>query len=161
MTLRMQALLLRFLETGEIQKVGAERQGRASDVRVMAATNRDLRELIAQGQFREDLFYRLNVIHIVVPPLRDRRDDVPLLVEHFLRLIASSSAYAASGTLVQSVSPEAMNALTEYSWPGNIRQLRNMIERLVVTGRNEIVELNDLLTGSSKCAGPASAPRQP
>src|SRR5688572_6554760 len=81
MTLRMQGLLLRFLETGEIQKVGAERVGKATNVRVIAATNRNLRELIAQGQFREDLFYRLNVIHLIVPPLRERREDIPALIE--------------------------------------------------------------------------------
>src|SRR5205085_8361755 len=85
MTLRMQGLLLRFLETGEIQKVGAERVSNTSNVRIMAATNRDLWHLIAQGQFREDLFYRINVIHLVIPPLRERREDIPLLVEHFLR----------------------------------------------------------------------------
>src|SRR5580692_7143882 len=85
MTLRMQGLLLRFLETGEIQKVGAERVGSASNVRIIAATNRNLRDLISQGQFREDLFYRLNVIHLVVPPLRERREDIPPLIEHFLR----------------------------------------------------------------------------
>src|SRR5499427_5159418 len=82
MTLRMQGLLLRFLETGEIQKVGAERVAMAPNVRVIAATNRDLRELVSQGQFREDLFYRINVIHLVVPPLRDRREDIPALLEH-------------------------------------------------------------------------------
>jgi transcriptional regulator with PAS, ATPase and Fis domain len=84
MTLRMQGLLLRFLETGELQKVGADGGSRHVDVRVIAATNRNLRELISQGQFRDDLYYRLNVIHIVVPPLRDRREDIPELVEHFL-----------------------------------------------------------------------------
>src|SRR5690242_4152883 len=85
MTLRMQGLLLRFLEAGEIQKVGAERIAVAVNVRVIAATNRNLRDLIAQAQFREDLFYRLNVIHLIVPPLRERREDIPLLVDHFLR----------------------------------------------------------------------------
>src|SRR6187455_3739597 len=85
MTLRMQGLLLRFLETGEIQKVGAERVAKVTNVRVLTATNRNLRDLITQGLFREDLFYRINVIHIVVPPLRERRQDIPLLVEHFLR----------------------------------------------------------------------------
>ena len=83
MTLRMQGLLLRFLETGEIQKVGADRTGSRVDVRTIAATNRDLREMIAQGLFREDLFYRLNVIHLIVPPLRERKEDIPALVEHF------------------------------------------------------------------------------
>src|SRR6188768_3422109 len=84
MTLRMQGLLLRFLETGELQKVGADGSGRIVNVRVIAATNRDLRDMIKQGTFREDLFYRLNVIHIVVPPLRDRREDIPVLASQFL-----------------------------------------------------------------------------
>src|SRR5256885_10165809 len=83
MTLRMQGLLLRFLETGELQKVGADGGGRTVNVRVIAATNRNLREMVTQGTFREDLFYRLNVIHIVVPPLRERREDIPALVNHF------------------------------------------------------------------------------
>src|SRR5579859_2148598 len=85
MTLRMQGLLLRFLETGEIQKVGADSAVLVPDVRVIAATNRNLREMIAQGQFRGDLFYRLDVIHLVVPPLRDRREDIPQLVGHALK----------------------------------------------------------------------------
>src|SRR5438874_7020065 len=84
MTLRMQGLLLRFLETGELQKVGADGDGRRVNVRVVAATNRNLRDMIAQSTFRDDLFYRLNVIHIVVPPLRERRDDIPLLLDYFL-----------------------------------------------------------------------------
>ena len=85
MSLRMQGLLLRVLETGEIQKVGAERVTTAENVRIIAATNRDLWDLIARGQFREDLFYRLNVIHLTIPPLRERREDIPLLVDHFLK----------------------------------------------------------------------------
>ena len=85
MTLRMQGMLLRFLETGELQKVGADGGGRIVNVRVITATNRNLRDMIVQGVFREDLFYRLNVIHIAVPPLRDRRDDIPILTEHFIR----------------------------------------------------------------------------
>src|SRR5262245_20090437 len=89
MTLRMQGLLLRFLESGEIQKVGAERATRTVNVRVIAATNRILKDLIAQGAFREDLFYRLNVIHLIAPPLRERKDDIPILVEHFLRRFAN------------------------------------------------------------------------
>src|SRR5689334_11416157 len=84
MTLRMQGLFLRFLETGELQKVGADETGRVVNVRVIAATNRNLRDMISQGTFREDLFYRLNVIHLVVPPLRERREDIPLLVDHFV-----------------------------------------------------------------------------
>jgi transcriptional regulator with PAS, ATPase and Fis domain len=153
MTLRMQGLLLRFLETGEIQKVGAERIGRATDVRVVAATNRNLRELITQGTFREDLFYRLNVIHLVVPPLRERREDIPLLVDHFLRTLSDRHALQAGhngngngngSAPVRGIAAEAVAALRAYSWPGNVRELENVIERLVVTGRHEIIQLGDL-----------------
>jgi DNA-binding NtrC family response regulator len=184
MTLRMQGLLLRFLETGEIQKVGAERVATVTNVRVITATNRNLRDLITQGQFREDLFYRINVIHLVVPPLRERREDVPLLVEHFLRRFTShvgsslglpggngtghsyghgdgsnhgavngnGSGYGngnghqavADQPLVRAISPEALAALTEYSWPGNVRQVENVVERLVVTGKRETVQIDDL-----------------
>jgi DNA-binding NtrC family response regulator len=139
MTLRMQGLLLRFLETGELQKVGAEGGGRIVNVRVIAATNRNLREMITQGTFREDLFYRLNVIHIVVPPLRDRREDVPLLLSHFLERFIG-----VNNSAIGHVSPAAIKALTEYSWPGNVRELENVIERLVVTVRGKTVELDDL-----------------
>src|SRR5688572_2682675 len=140
MTLRMQGLLLRFLETGELQKVGADGGGsRHVNVRVIAATNRDLRDLIAQAVFREDLFYRLNVIHIVVPPLRERREDIPLLVNHFL-----SQFVATNRSTITDVSPEAMKALMEYSWPGNVRELENVIERLVVTGHESTIELEHL-----------------
>jgi transcriptional regulator with PAS, ATPase and Fis domain len=139
MTLRMQGLLLRFLETGELQKVGADSGGRIVNVRVIAATNRNLRDMIAQGSFREDLFYRLNVIHIVVPPLRDRRDDIPILVSHFLSRFA-----AANSSAITTVSPAAMKVLTDYSWPGNVRELENVIERLVVTVQQNVVEAQDL-----------------
>jgi two-component system response regulator AtoC len=151
MTLRMQGLLLRFLETGEIQKVGAERLAAASDVRVIAATNRNLRELISQGQFREDLFYRLNVIHLVVPPLRERREDIPALLEHFLRKYSTGNDNAngkgnATGFhyVVREIAPEAVAVLREYAWPGNVRELENVIERLVVTGRRDVVQVDDL-----------------
>ncbi|HKY21200.1 MAG TPA: sigma-54 dependent transcriptional regulator [Vicinamibacterales bacterium] len=142
MTLRMQGLFLRFLETGDLQKVGAHRADGRVDVRVIAATNRNLRELIAQGLFREDLFYRLNVIHIAVPPLRDRKEDIPLLIEHFLTQFARNNN--GNGTKVPSISPEAFQALTEHSWPGNVRELENVIERIIVRGRGETVTLDDL-----------------
>jgi transcriptional regulator with PAS, ATPase and Fis domain len=152
MTLRMQGLLLRFLETGEIQKVGAERLGAASDVRVIAATNRNLQELISQGQFREDLFYRLNVIHLVVPPLRERREDISPLIEHFLRSFSSANDHAngnggnANGHpyIVREIAPAAVAVLREYAWPGNVRELQNVIERLVVTGRRDVIQVDDL-----------------
>jgi len=139
MTLRMQGLLLRFLETGDLQKVGAHRADGRVDVRVIAATNRNLRDLIAQGLFREDLFYRLNVIHISVPPLRDRKDDLPVLIEHFLSRFTRDN-----GSKVPAITPEAYQALTEHSWPGNVRELENVIERIIVRGRGESVTLDDL-----------------
>jgi transcriptional regulator with PAS, ATPase and Fis domain len=139
MTLRMQGLLLRFLETGELQKVGAERGGRVVNVRVIAATNRNLQDMIAQGLFREDLYYRLNVIHFWVPPLRERKDDIPGLIEYFLKRFTSGHSY-----LARSIDPDAFRALCEYPWPGNVRELENVLERLVVTGRHEVVRVDDL-----------------
>ena len=139
MTLRMQGLLLRFLETGELQKVGADRVLGRVDVRVIAATNRNLREMIDQGTFREDLFYRLNVIHLLVPPLRDRPEDIPPLIEHFMHYFTRSDAYIA-----RELSSEAAAMLRSYTWPGNVRELENVIERLVVTGRTPIIRPEDL-----------------
>ncbi|HZP49289.1 MAG TPA: sigma-54 dependent transcriptional regulator [Vicinamibacterales bacterium] len=139
MTLRMQGLLLRFLETGELQKVGADQTGGRVNVRVVAATNRSLSDMIAQGLFREDLFYRLNVIHLVVPPLREHKDDIPMLVEHFLHRFAAEGRYP-----LKEFGPEAFAVLTEYSWPGNVRQLENVIERCVVTGTNRVIGVEEL-----------------
>jgi len=138
MSLRMQGLLLRFLETGELQKVGTDRAARAVDVRIIAATNRILRDLIAQGQFRDDLFYRLNVVHLVVPPLRERKEDIPGLVQHFL------DAFAERGSAVRAISPDALAVLCDYRWPGNVRELENVIERLVVTAKADALALDDL-----------------
>jgi transcriptional regulator with PAS, ATPase and Fis domain len=139
MTLRMQGLLLRFMETGELQKVGADRAGTNVNVRVIAATNRNLRDMITQGLFREDLFYRLNVIHLTVPSLRDRREDIPAMVEYFLSRFARNGSSA-----VRNIAPETLRHLCSYSWPGNVRELENVIERLVVTGRTEVVTPDDL-----------------
>jgi DNA-binding NtrC family response regulator len=166
MTLRMQALLLRFLETGELQKVGSDGPGRVVSVRVIAATNRDLRSMIDGGSFREDLFYRLNVIHLQVPSLRERKDDIPALLEHFLaryrfrqvtgRQFASTGTdgSAASGQATRTAAPEmatparfapdALRAMVEYPWPGNVRELENAIERIVVRARGEEIGLEDL-----------------
>src|SRR6187551_615984 len=139
MTLRMQGLLLRFMETGELQKVGADRAMGRVNVRVIAATNRNLRDMITEGTFREDLFYRLNVIHLTVPPLRERREDIPSLIDHFLTQFTRNN-----GTPVHAISPEAVKLLSDYAWPGNVRELENVIERLVVTGRNHTVVPDDL-----------------
>jgi len=149
MSLRMQGLFLRFLETGEIQKVGAERIITSANVRVISATNRDLHDQIVQGQFREDLFYRLNVIHLVVPALRDRPEDIPLLVEHFLaRFTSPGHPRYGNGnghaTRVKAIAPDAMEAMMRYLWPGNVRQLENVVERFVVTAPHEVVQVQDL-----------------
>jgi transcriptional regulator with PAS, ATPase and Fis domain len=151
MTLRMQGLLLRFLETGEVQKVGADRLVTHVNVRVVGATNRDLRDLMAQGLFREDLYYRLNVVHLTIAPLRERRDDIPLLVEHFLDRFTRRALAAENppGILREPVRTPAipspvMSVLCEYDWPGNVRELQNIIERLVVTARHDVVRVEDL-----------------
>jgi transcriptional regulator with PAS, ATPase and Fis domain len=140
MTLRMQGLLLRFLETGELQKVGSERTGAVVNVRVIAATNRNLRHLIDQGQFREDLYYRLNVIQVEIPPLRDRRADIPALVEHFFEKFGERP----TTNRYLTISTEAMQLLTSYAWPGNVRELENVIERLIVTAPGDVVTPKDL-----------------
>jgi transcriptional regulator with PAS, ATPase and Fis domain len=134
MSLRMQALLLRFLENGEVKPVGSDTPSAKVDVRVIAATNRNLLDLVARGQFREDLMYRINVVHLKVPPLRERREDVRLLLEHLI---------AASGASL-SISEEAMQALERYRWPGNVRELQNVVEQLVWLHGDQSVDVNDL-----------------
>jgi DNA-binding NtrC family response regulator len=139
MSLRMQAVLLRFLETGEIQRVGADRVRASVNVRVIAATNRDLETETASGGFRRDLFYRLDVIRISVPPLRERRDDIPLLLDHFLDVYRRRHAVSSCR-----LSAEARERLITYSWPGNIRQLKNIVERLVLKSSGATIERHDL-----------------
>jgi transcriptional regulator with GAF, ATPase, and Fis domain len=186
MTPRMQGLLLRFLETGEVQKVGSDRIDRNVNVRVLSATNRNLAEMVTKGEFREDLFYRINVIHLMVPPLRARREDIPVLVEHFLTRFTAGRANgngnghetrpdngngnrpsgpprtSSSGqprTIV--VPPDVMALLTDYHWPGNVRELENIVERLVVTGKNDTVSVSDLpLELRAQASAPPRAMRE-
>lgn len=139
MSLRMQALLLRFLESGEIQRVGAERAQARVNVRVIAATNRNLTERIASKDFREDLYYRLNVIHLTVPPLRDRREDIPELLDHFIEHYSQRHALP-----VPRLAPEALAQLVAYNWPGNVRELKNFVERLVLRARSGVISPTDL-----------------
>jgi DNA-binding NtrC family response regulator len=124
--LETQAKLLRVIQEKEFMRVGSVETQKA-DVRIIAATNVDLKRLVAEGRFRDDLYYRLCVITIPIPPLRDRREDVPLLAEHFARVYASENNKPISG-----IDPEAMRALLDYEWPGNVRELENAIERAVV-----------------------------
>ena len=136
---RMQGLLLRFLETGEIQRVGADRMQPRLDVRVIAATNRDLLAEVANKNFREDLYYRLNVIEITIPPLRERREDIAVLLDYYLRKHAEQH-----GIAPPALSPEAVKWLIHYEWPGNVRQLRNVVERLIVRRGGSVIGVGDL-----------------
>ncbi len=138
LSLAAQVKLLRALQEGEIKRVGAN-ETRVVDVRVVAATNVDLSGKIAAGRFREDLYYRLNVIAIELPPLRERRDDIPLLAQHFLRKFARKS-----GKEVKRFAPDALATLTAHSWPGNVRQLENAVERAVVLTRGDEITTDDL-----------------
>jgi len=139
MSLRMQAALLRFLETGEIQRVGADRVRGTVNVRVIAATNRELDPEIAGGAFRPDLYYRLNVLRIPIPPLRERKEDIPLLLEHFMGCYSRQP-----GAPARRFSEEALALLVAYSWPGNIRQLKNVVERLAYSRCGATIEPKDL-----------------
>jgi transcriptional regulator with PAS, ATPase and Fis domain len=139
MSLRMQAVLLRFAETGEIQPIGADTVTGRTDVRLITATNRDLRKQIEGGVFREDLYYRLNIIQICVPPLRDRGEDVLLLVRHYLKQAADSHGLAAP-----QLTPDAEQLLLAYQWPGNVRELKNIAERLVVRASEAPISPDDL-----------------
>jgi DNA-binding NtrC family response regulator len=147
MTPRMQALLLRFLESGETQRVGCDKPNGRTNVRIIAATNKDVCKCVAAGEFREDLFFRLNVLHIVVPPLRERREDLPALIDHFLSLYS-----AQRGIDVPALAPCARERLAAHHWPGNVRELRNAIESAMMRVEN----------GSATTAGQtAGAPQAP
>ncbi|XZE34856.1 sigma-54-dependent transcriptional regulator [Pirellulaceae bacterium SH501] len=138
MSAKSQVDLLRVLETGEFNRIGGEARLQ-SDARIISATNRSVQDLIEEGTFREDLFYRLNIIPIEVPPLRRRREDIPLLVQHFLEHFCSRHRKD-----LKSVTPEAMQILSSAPWPGNVRQLRNVIERLVIVGASNAIGVSDL-----------------
>ncbi|MGA7615711.1 MAG: sigma-54 dependent transcriptional regulator [Thermoanaerobaculia bacterium] len=146
MSLRTQAKLLRVLQEQMFQKVGGQ-QSIAVDTRVIAATNKELQEEIEKGAFREDLYFRLNVIPIAVPPLRDRGDDVVLLAEHFLRRFA-----AETGRKPKRISTMGVHALRSHPWPGNVRELRNLMERLTILVEGDVIEPADLQLGKSHVA---------
>ena len=142
MSLRMQALLLRFLENGEVKPVGSDAVSAKVDVRVIAATNRNLPDLVQRGQFREDLMYRIMVVHLEVPPLRNRRDDIRALVSHIIERSA----------LPLDLSEEALQVIERHHWPGNVRELQNIIEQLAWLhggARLEVKDLPPALVGSA------------
>jgi Nif-specific regulatory protein len=134
----IQTKLLRVLQEGEIKRVG-ETQNRHIDVRIISASNKDLTDELAKGRFREDLYYRLNVIAIQMPPLRDRKEDIPLLTQYFLE-----KYYAKAEKTFEGITPEAMDSLIQYHWPGNVRELENTVERAVVLAREATVKPEDL-----------------
>lgn len=144
----LQAKLLRVLQEKEFQRVGSN-QTRQVNVRVIAATNRNLKDLIAAGTFREDLYYRLNVVELILPPLRSRKEDLPVLVKHILAKLNNKL-----GKKVQDLVPEAERVLMSYHWPGNIRELENVLERVLVTNNITCIsakELNPYLRGAEPC----------
>ena len=139
MSPRMQAILLRFTEQGEIQPVGSDRPARSVDVRLIAATNRSLSERVAAGAFRNDLFYRLNVVHLTVPPLRERGRDIIVLLNHFVTDFARTH-----GSAPPVLTAGAQEAVLAYGWPGNVRELKNLAEQIVVRSGNGSVDRSDL-----------------
>jgi len=138
-SLNIQAKLLRVIQEREVTRIGSSKVIKV-DVRIIAATNKDLAECVKEGTFREDLFYRLNVVPINIPPLRERKEDIPLLVNHFLRKYSKKAKKE-----ITHISKEAMEALMEYDWPGNVRELENTIERAVVLTKNNKIELEDII----------------
>jgi two-component system nitrogen regulation response regulator NtrX len=138
MSQKTQAKVLRVLQEQEVERLGSARTIKV-DVRVIAATNKNLEEAIERGEFREDLFFRLNVIPIVVPPLRERREDIPRLVQHFAKRTAEEH-----NLKPKKFEPSALDALSRYRWRGNIRELRNTVERLLIMTPTEIVRVEDL-----------------
>ena len=151
MPLSLQAKLLRALQQGEVQRVGSD-SPITVDVRVIAATNRNLREEVEQKRFREDLFFRLNVISIEVPALRERSEDIPLLAAHFLEKFAARNRKNVKG-----FAPQALDMLRRYSWPGNVRELQNAVERAVILCTGDLItgpELPASVTGAAEQAAP-------
>ncbi len=138
LSLATQAKILRFLEEREFNRVGGSKTIKV-DVRLITATNKDLNQMIKKGAFREDLYYRINVVPIVIPPLRERKEDIPLLIDHFVGKFGVENSKNVKG-----VSKEALEVLMQYEWPGNIRELENLIERVITLTSNEYIQLNEL-----------------
>lgn len=138
LSLMTQAKILRFLEEKEFNRVGGSKTIKV-DVRLIAATNKDLPQQVKRGEFREDLFYRINVVPILLPPLRERKEDIPLLIEHFIKKFNSENQKNVKG-----ITPEALQALMNYDWPGNVRELENLIERVVALTQNEYIRPEEL-----------------
>jgi len=137
-SVKMQVELLRVLESKTFVRVGGNKEI-SSDFRVICATNKDLKSMVEKGTFREDLFYRLNVVNIQIPPLRDRKEDIPLLVDYFIKKYCTSM-----NKPPVAIDPAALKRIQEFNFPGNIRELENMIERAIVVGNGKKISLKDL-----------------
>jgi two-component system response regulator AtoC len=146
MSPKLQAKLLQVLQDGEFSRLGGDVDVRV-DVRVLAATNRNLEDMVRQGTFREDLYYRLNVVNVCVPPLRERREEIPVLAEHFLHMYS-----AKYGRQQMAISDRLMRGFLDYRWPGNVRELENMLKRIVV------LQSEDAIADEIFGAAPAAAP---
>ncbi len=146
----MQAKLLRALQERKIRRVGGTHE-LSVDVRVIAATNRDLRAMVADGRVRDDLYYRINVLSIDVPPLRERREDIPVLIDYFLKKHTKNASRLISG-----LTPDTKKLMNEYSWPGNVRQLESAIERAILLSEGDLITTEDLPTEVRQDVGPAS-----
>jgi len=138
LSLATQAKILRFLEEKEFNRVGGSKTIKV-DVRLITATNKNLNQLIKNGSFREDLYYRINVIPIVIPPLRERKEDIPILIDHFINKFSVEN-----NKNVKGISKEALELLMQYEWPGNVRELENLVERVIALTFNEYIQLNEL-----------------
>src|SRR5512140_670232 len=158
MSAKTQAKVLRVLQEGEVERLGSARTVKV-DVRVIAATNKNLEEEIEKGQFREDLYFRLAVIPIYVPPLRERPEDIALLVRHFMESISRDS-----NVKPKRITPAALDVLQRYRWKGNIRELRNTVERLIIMTAGETIDVEDLpdsVKSGSGASGAGAAPVSP
>src|SRR4029077_8037572 len=152
MTLTLQSKLLRVLQEREFEPLGAERTEKV-DLRIIAATNRDLRQMVSEGKFQEDLFYRLNVIPIEIPPLRERRDDIPALVEHFVKKHSHRT-----GRRIEKLEDGVLTTLQQYDWPGNVRELENTIERAVGLSPGAVITTRAISVIGALTTQPTSLP---
>ena len=147
----LQPKLLRVLQEQEFERLGSTRTHQV-DVRLVAATNRDLAEMVSRGEFRSDLYFRLNLFPLKLPPLRERREDIPTLVTHFVEILGRRL-----GREIDHIPPETMSALSSYQWPGNIRELQNLIERAVILSNSGVLP-NPLPVGGTQTVAIAPAP---
>lgn len=154
MSLKLQTLVLRAVQYGEIQKIGEDKPNRKVNARIIAATNQDMEKLVAERKFRKDLYYRLNVVPLYIPPLRERNEDIPVLVHYFVEKLCVKNEMP-----VKRVSGEAMRILCDYNWPGNVRELENIVERVTILTRDLIIQPKHLPSSLSGVSMPATSPQ--